>query len=299
MLKPLIKMSVATNFETFCKDLLVSTTMRSTISTRYLNICKRLNKDFWNIETTTGGCYIGSFGRNTANSYISDIDMLFELPWSTYTKYNNYVTNGQSALLQEVKKSISVTYPTTSLKADGQIVLVKFADGMEIEVLPTFKNSDDTFTFPDSNSNGSWKKTNPIPEINSVVYGDSITNHNLRHLCRMARAWKFYCNVPIKGLLIDTLAYRFLTNWKYHDKSYLYYDWMCRDFFEYLKNQTANQTIWNAIGSNQTISNPENFRYKATVAFNISKEAIQLHTDNKELSSKQKWREIYGNRYPS
>lgn len=292
-------MSVATNFETFCKDLLVSTTMRSTISTRYLNICKRLNKDFWNMETTTGGRYIGSFGRNTANGWISDIDMLFELPLSTYTKYNNYVTNGQSALLQEVKNSISTTYPTTSLKADGQIVLVKFADGMEIEVLPTFKNSDDTFTFPDSNDNGSWKKTNPIPEINSVAYGDSITNYNLRHLCRMARAWKFYCNVPIKGLLIDTLAHKFLTNWKYRDKSYLYYDWMCRDFFEYLKNQTTNQTIWNAIGSGQKISNPDNFRYKATIAFNISKEAIQLHTDNKEWSSKQKWREIYGNRYPS
>lgn len=30
--------------------------------------------------------------------------------------------------------SLAVTYPTTSLKADGQIVLVKFADEMEIEV---------------------------------------------------------------------------------------------------------------------------------------------------------------------
>lgn len=292
-------MSVSTNFETFCKDLLISSTLRSTISTRYLNICTRLNKDFWNVTATSGGRYIGSFGRNTANGWISDIDMLFELPWSTYTKYNNYITNGQSALLQDVRKSIAVTYPSTTVKGDGQIVLVKFADGMEIEVLPVFKNTDGSYTYADSNGGGSWKNTNPVPEINSIAYGDTITNYNLRHLCRMTRAWKFYCNVPIKGLLIDTLAYRFLTNWSYRDKSYLYYDWMCRDFFEYLKNQTTNQTIWYAVGSGQSIYNPDNFRYKATVAFNKSKEAIQYQTDNKEWSSKQKWREIYGNRYPS
>lgn len=292
-------MSVATNFEKFCNDLLIGTTLRSTISSRYTNICTRLNKDFWNMETTTGGRYIGSFGRNTANGRISDIDMLFEMPYSTYTKYNGYVTNGQSALLQAVKNSIAITYPSTTLKGDGQIVSVKFTDGMEIEVLPAFKNADGSYTFADSNGGGSWKKTNLIPEIESITYGDSITNYNLRPLCRMARAWKYNCNVPINGLLIDTLAYKFLINWTHKDKSYLYYDFMSRDFFEYLKNQTANQTIWYAIGSNQSIYNADNFRYKATVAFNLSKEAIELERTNKEWSSKRKWIEIYGNRYPS
>lgn len=291
-------MSVATYFESFCKDLLVGTALRSTISTRYLSICTRLNKDFWKMDTDSGGRYIGSFGRNTANGWISDIDMLFEMPWSTYNTYNGYITNGQSALLQAVKNSIAITYPGTDLKGDGQIVLVKFRDGMKIEVLPAFKNSDDSYTFADSNGGGSWKTTNPIPEIKAVATGDALTSNNLRHLCRMTRAWKHYCSVPIKGLLIDTLAYRFLTSWSYRDKSYLYYDWMCRDFFEYLKNQTENQTTWYAIGSSQIINNPDNFRYKATIAFNKTKEAIQYQTDNKEWSAKQKWKEIYGSRYP-
>ncbi len=114
----------------------------------------------------------------------------------------------------------------------------------------------------------------------------------------MARSWKHYCNVPIKGLLIDTLAYRFLTNWGYRDKSYLYYDWMSRDFFKYLKEQTSNQTTWYAIGSQQPIYNSGNFRYKATQAYNKSLEAIQNQTDNFEWTSKQKWRDIYGHRFP-
>lgn len=291
-------MSVATNFETFCKSLLIGTVQRSTISTRYLAICKRLNKDFWDMDTTSGGRYVGSFGRNTANSWVSDIDMLFEMPWSIYTKYNGYVSNGQSALLQAVKNSISTTYPTTYLKGDGQIITVSFSDDTKFEVLPVFKHEDSSYTFADSNGGGGWKKTNPIPEINAISTGDILTNNNLRPLCRMARSWKFYCNVPIKGLLIDTLAYRFLTNWSDRDKSYLYYDWMSRDFFAYLKDQNKDQTIWNAIGSGQYIYNSDNFRYKATIAYNKSLEAIKLQTDNYEWSAKQKWREIYGYRFP-
>jgi hypothetical protein len=291
-------MSVSTNFETFCNNLLVSQSKRSTISDRYLAICKRLNLDFWKMDTTSGGRYVGSFGRNTATGYVSDVDMLFEMPWSVYNNYNSYVTNGQSALLQAIKNSIATTYPNTDLKGDGQIVQVKFSDNMKIEALPAFKNDNGSYTFANSNNGGSWKKTDPVPEIEAVSNGDALTNNNLRPLCRMARAWKYHNTVPIAGLLIDTLAYRFLTDWSNRDKSYLYYDWLSRDFFYYLKNQDSTQTTWYAIGSGQSIYNPDNFRYKATVAYNKTLEAIQQETDGYTWSSKQSWREIYGTRFP-
>ena len=155
-------MSVATNFKSFCDELLIGTPKRSEISTRYTSICKRLNKDFWKMDVTSGGRYVGSYGRNTANSWVSDIDMVFEMPYSTYTQYNGYLGNGQSALLQAVKNSIALTYWNTSLKGDGQIVTVSFSDGMKFEVLPVFKNDNGSYTYADSNSGGSWKTTNPI-----------------------------------------------------------------------------------------------------------------------------------------
>jgi hypothetical protein len=291
-------MSVSTYFKEFSDKLLIGSIARSRYSTRYLAICRRLNIDFWGHNVTSGGRYIGSYGRNTANNWFSDIDMLFEMPWTEYWKYDGYLANGQSALLQAVKNSISTTYSTSKLKGDGQIVSVDFLNDPTFEVLPVFKNSDGTYIFADSNGNGSWKKTNPIPEIQSISTGDILTNSNLRRLCRMARAWKHYCSVPIKGLLIDTLAYRFLTNWSHRDKSYTYYDWMSRDFFKFLKEQNIDQTIWYAIGSSQPIYNNGNFRYKATQAYNKSLEAIQYQSDNKEWSSKQKWKQIYGNRFP-
>jgi hypothetical protein len=292
-------MSVATIFQTFCNNLKITQDKRSTISTRYNSICTRLNKDFWNMDTTHGGRYVGSYGRETANDWVSDVDMLFEMPSSLHTQYSNYIGNGQSAFLQAVKNSIEKTYPDSKIAGDGQVVKVRFADNTSFEVLPAFKNSDNTFTHANSNNGGSWQKTNPIPEIEAVNSGNISTNYNLRELCRMVRSWKYYCVVPIQGLLIDTLAYRFLTNWEHRSQSYLYYDWMSRDFFEYLRNQSENQTIWYALGSGQVIYNPDNFRYKATVAFNISKAAIDYHKEEKEWSAKQEWRKLYGFRFPS
>ncbi len=250
------------------------------------------------MDTSSGGRYVGSYGRETANSWVSDIDMIFEMPWSIKRQYNNYIGNGQSALLQAVKESISLTYPNTDLSGDGQIVKVKYSDNMIFEVLPAFKNSDASYTFANSNNGGSWKKTNPIPEIDAIKTGDALTNYNLKRLCRMARSWKFYCSVPIPGLLIDTLGYRFLTKWEYKNHSYLYYDWMSRDFFKYLKDQKKDQYFWYAIGSDQLIVCLGNFIAKASKAYFESLEAIKDESDNKPWSAKQKWRVIYGHRFP-
>ncbi len=291
-------MGVAAIFQAFCDELLISSGTRSAIATRNDAICTRLNKDFWNVEGTSGGRYIGSFGRNTANGRVSDIDMIFEMPHSVYNTYDDYDSNGQSALLQAVKRSIQQTYSSTDVRGDGQVVQVTFTDGMKFEVLPVFKGDSGIYTYADANNGGSWKTTNPIPEISAIATGDSDANYNLRPLCRMMRAWKYYCSVPINGLLIDTLAYRFLCDWAHRKDSYLYYDWMTRDFFAYLKNQSDTQTVWYAVGSGQAINNPDNFRYKATLAYNITNEAIAFLGDSKESSAKQKWKEIYGARFP-
>jgi hypothetical protein len=52
----------------------------------------------------------------------------------------------------------------------------------------------------------------------------------------MMRAWKKEWSVDIGGLLIDTLAYQFIENYEYRDKSYLYYDFLCRDCFKWISD---------------------------------------------------------------
>ena len=76
----------------------------------------------------------------------SDIDMLVEFPYATYSKFNAYSSNGQSALLQEVKGVLAKTYSTSSLKGDGQIISIPFSDGINFEILPAFLNKDGIYT---------------------------------------------------------------------------------------------------------------------------------------------------------
>ena len=227
-------MSIADKFQRFCSELRMGNDTVLTVSYRYHRITQQLNESFRGYSNdNANSLYVGSYGRGTA-IHVSDIDMLYMLPYEDYLRFNAYVGNGQSAMLQEVRNSIAQTYPQTFLKGDGQVVVIEFSDGICFEVVPCFLNDDDSFTYPDSNGGGRWKRTDPRPEINAVRSMDVRTNKNLRRLCRMARAWKDQWDVPIGGLLIDTLAYSFLKDWEYNDKSFLYYDWMTRDFFKYL-----------------------------------------------------------------
>lgn len=292
-------MALADWFNAFCSNLQVQDS--GTISTRYKNITRRLNTDFWTTTSDVAhSLYVGSYGRNTAISGFSDLDMLFQLPYSEYEKYNNYSGNGQSALLQVVKTSIEKTYSTTSIRADGQVIIVPFTDGISFEVVPAFINKNDSYTFPDANNGGSWRTTNPKPEIQAIRDRDNVCNGNLVPLCRMMRAWKRKWDVPIGGLLIDTLAYQFIENWGYKDKSYLYYDYMCRDFFKWMADQDKDQEFWKAPGSGQYVYGKGLFQYKATRCYNISLDAIAYETAalKREWSAKQKWRDIFGNDYP-
>ncbi|MCY9848546.1 SMODS domain-containing nucleotidyltransferase [Pectobacterium jejuense] len=292
-------MGLAEWFGGFCSNLIVKDD--GTISTRCRNITKRLNTDYWSTTSDTShSIYVGSYGRNTATQGFSDLDMIFQLPYSEYVRYNNYVGNGQSELLQSVKKSIEKTYSSTSIRGDGQVILVPFVDGITFEVIPAFINKDDSFTYPDANDGGRWRITNPKPEISAMKLRNDVTNRNLVQLCRMARAWKRKWDVPIGGLLIDTLAYQFIENWAYRDKSYLYYDYMSRDFFKWMADQDSDKVYWKAPGSGQYVFGKGLFQYKAKRCYNISLEAIEHETANpkREWSAKQRWREIYGTTFP-
>lgn len=292
-------MGLADWFSTFCSNLRVQD--GGTISQRYKSITRRLNTDFWNTTSDTShSLYVGSYGRNTAIKGFSDLDMVFELPSDLYFQYDKHSGNGQSALLQAVRASMQKTYPTTSIGGDGQVVVVSFQDGITFEVVPVFTNKAGSYTYPDSNNGGSWKITNPRQEIEAIRNRNAVCNGNLVALSRMARAWKRKWDVPIGGLLIDTLAYQFIDGWQYKIKSYLYYDYMCRDFFKWMSEQDSEQEYWKAPGSGQYVYGKGLFQYKAKRCYNISLEAIahETATPKQEWSAKQKWREIFGTEFP-
>ena len=193
--------------------------------------------------------------------------------------------------------AIEKTYSKTNLKADGQIISIPFVDGIDFEVLPAFINKDGTYTFANTNNGGSWKITDPKAEIEAINNMDKLCNHNLKRLCKMARAWKEKNNVDISGILIDILAYKFLSSWENRDKSFYYYDWMSRDFFEYVSKVSTDQYKWQAMGSGRYIYCFGKFQSKAKTAYEKAKEAIDDETKYPSFANSE-WRDIYGNKFP-
>jgi hypothetical protein len=263
------------------------------ISLRYEEITACLNKKFRDTESkTANSLQVGSYGRWTGIKSISDLDMLYIMPKS---KWDDYKIGGQSQLLTDTKDAIKVRYPTTIVKVDRLVVRVLYTN-FHVEVQPVFEQEDGSFKYPDTYNGSSWKITKPREEIKAMSEFVTQKNKNLRRLCKMARAWKNKHGVGMGGLLIDTLAYNFLKSTNdYDDKSYLYYDWLSRDFFKYLADQ-PDQYYYAALGSGQRVKVKQKFQKKAQKAYELCLKAIEAE---KTDSVNDKWKKIYGRPFPA
>jgi hypothetical protein len=292
-------MSVADDFKAFRANYLIPASTVSSISYRYKRITRQLNIDFWTTDSETShSLYVGSYGRDTAAKGVSDLDVSFTLPNSVYHQYNDHAGNGQSALLQAVRTSISRTYANSYVGGDGQVVALNFTDGIRFEILPVFVNDQNTFTFADSNNGGSWKVCDPRNEMNAFGVRNVAANRNLKAVSRMARVWRDRHGVPISGMLIDTLAYQFIDLWEHKDKSYMFHDWLVRDFMQYLSMIDRTQNYWRAPGSGSHVSKKGNFQTPAATAYVAACSAIDHEAHSRPQTAHNKWREIFGSTYP-
>lgn len=291
------EVTVYNDFNGFCNKLRMSDYVVNNVRTRYQAITKRINEDFWSSTSNTNhSYYVGSYGRGTS-IYTSDIDIIVELPWKEYSRFNDYAWNGQSSLLSAVRSSLMKTYSTSKISADGQVVDISFSDGVKFEVVPSFKYSDDSgFCYPDTNNGGSWKSMNPVLEMKCFNGRNSMTKGNLKKLCRMARAWKNEHQVLMSGILIDTTAYRFMQNYEYAENSYTYFDWMSRDYFKYLYDN-AEKIFWDKPGEGY-IKRKYSIKNDAKFAYEKACEAIEDAQKGYDYCWHSEWREIYGSKFP-
>lgn len=284
-------MSVATMFSDFIGNLVI--TNSETISLRYGELTAALNKSFRETESKVANTIqVGSFGRGTGVNGISDLDMLYIMPKS---KWDDYKDGKQLKLLQDVKDAILGRYPKTEVRVDRLVVTVTYTD-FYVEVQPVFEQDDGTFKYPDTKNGGAWKQTKPREEMAAVSEMDEKKNANLRRLCKMSRAWKNKHGVGIGGLLIDTLAYNFLnTTSEYDTKSFLYYDFLNRDFFKYLSD-LPEQDRYEAPGSGQHVKVKKAFQRKAKKAHKLCLDAIEAENN---VGVNDKWKKVYGRPFPS
>ena len=280
-------MQVKDDFNEFISNLQIDNF--DDINTSLEGIAKKLNQKYYDNSTTDNYLMVGSMGRNTSIKGESDIDVIYELPDEVFERFDDYESNGQSQLLNEIRDTLKEKYPSTDIKGDGQVVVISFTK-YKIELVPGFKQDNNSYKYPDTHDSGSWKITKPILEIEEA--NNMINNTSTyRDICQMIREWKANNGVTICGLLIDILIKDFLDNnyeYKWKPKSD-YYE-LLKSVFKYLSDQDEDRKQWNAMGSNQIIENKNfNFIKKGKKAYN------KLSNSTDESST---LRELFGSRFP-
>lgn len=284
-------MTTSQAFSEFLENIKVDNS--ETISNRYHEITKKLNKTFRETDSETDNCLrVGSYGRYTGIKGISDLDMLYIMPSSKWDEYKN----NPDKLLKDVKAALKERYPNTKVKDDRLVVDVFFTD-FKFEVQPVFEEQDGdetNYKFPDTKYD-SYRITKPKQEQAEMTSFRQEHGDTHRLLCKMMRSWKNNVGQAIGGLLIDTLTHRFLSNHSEYDHAGTsVFDELCRDFFEYLMNE-PKQDHYQALGSGQDVKVKKPFQAKAKKAYNKSVDAI-AETD--ETKRNDLWREIFGRQFP-
>lgn len=288
-------MSLKEDFNTFISSL--EPTNIDEMETTVGEIAKKLNKKYYGLtgDSSSHMYIVGSVGRTTSIKGVSDLDILFELPDSVYKQYDAYESNGQSALLKDVRIVLKDRYPNTKISGDGQVVVIKFSN-YTVELVPGFKQTDNSFKYPDTHDGGKWRTTKPLEEIAESKSTSEDTDGNFKYIANMLRAWKNKQGFKFGGLLIDTLTYNFLnSNTEYKNIEFDSYLDMTKELFKYLKELNKSQSYWYALGSNQQVYNCDNGKF-VNKAKSVHKKIENLTEESSNIN--KELRKIFGNKFP-
>jgi Second Messenger Oligonucleotide or Dinucleotide Synthetase domain len=237
---------------------------------------------------------VGSYGKGTATRPPSDLDMLFLLPPSEYYRVERLLGNKQSQLLQEVKKGLEGTFPRTDLRADGEVVVAPFQT-YNVEVVPAFELTDGTYITAHTENNGSWRVSNPAAERQRIVSVDAISAKKATHLLKMLKAWKRECSVEMKSISLEVLACIFVEQWPFKDRSLLWYDWMVRDFFAFLRPYVNGWTL--VPGTTEKIQLGNTWATKCQSAYDRSLKACAYEEHDCGRLAAEQWQKVFGEQF--
>ncbi len=287
--------SLGERFKEFLANLEIDN--RAFIISSVKGITKAFNQRYWGIKSDIKNTYIiGSYGRGTAIKGIKNINLLAVLPRELYEIYENIQGNGQNVLLLEIKEFLQGVYEMTHINEEGHL-LVPFPD-LTFEFIPTFATPRKNYIYPDIKEGGNWVAFNPVKEISVLDEANYKYNGKVKHLAKVMRAWKSHHDVPISGMLLDTLVLNFMEEWEDNDKSFAFYGFMIQDYLEYLAGRRKEQLHWYAKGSNRVLPSTEDFGEKANYTYITVRNALSFENEGKWREANKVWREIFGPSFP-
>lgn len=256
--------------------------------TKYTGVCQKLYSHYYDGEYDDGKKYLfGSYKTKTNVRPLTedqDVDVLFKIPQSTYDKFDKYESNGQAALLQEVRNILKEKYTTTdTIKAWGKVVLVQFQENHHnVELLPALEQDDGAFLIPNSENGGSWETFDPRAEVERFQTSNESTNGLTRELAKMLKTWAHNTtSMSYKSCkrLDDVIT--FLDEFYPQGKETTSYAKIVFDFFDYMSSRCGDDIK----------------SYINTALFHARK-ALEYDSNEKPVEASEQWRTIFGDKFP-
>jgi len=287
-------MSVSDRFTTFLSNISLTVDQKTRGAERKDAVVKALNAHYWgSTSNTANSTYVGSWGKFTRMRPPRDVDVLFTLPASVYNRFQLRSGNKQSQLLQEVKNVLSNTFDRTAIRGDGPVVIVPFT-AYSVEVIPAFSATAGGHLVCFTDGGGHYERADYAAEAASIKNSNDTTK-NTRDLVRMMKRWQGYCSVPIKSFYLELLAVEFLGSWAHRGKSATWYDYMVRDFLEFMIGKADGYLF--APGTYALLALGSGWKSKAESALARAKKACDYEPSYAGLAGDE-WQKIFGTDIP-
>ncbi len=272
--------TIQEQFKKFYENIKLTPTQREDAKKKYDGVCKKLHDHYYPDVEYMGQTrlLIGSYGKHTHIRPARDVDVIFCMPNDKFDQYDDNQSNGQSQLLQDIKKILEEKYPDTPIKADVKVVKLEFSDPTHnIELLPAWELENGTFRTPNSKNSGKWDIDDPRSEIEAIRNSDEETGQT-KMLIRMIKKWSEQCSVKVTSYKIEKAVLNFFAS---HDK-YNKYSNLVKDFFGFWYNNTID----------------ENLKSHLNTALNRAKKACEYEDEDKLEKAVDEWKKIFGDDFP-
>ncbi|MBE1551917.1 hypothetical protein GGC64_006004 [Mycobacterium sp. OAS707] len=236
---------------------------------------------------------LGSLAKKTGIRPLADVDVLFRMPPGTYSRFNDYTGNGQSALLQEVREVLRQRYPRTEIRGDGPVVVVSFSDQPAVEVVPGVLVADGSNILyaeawvPVTRDGGEWERADYGAELGALDAADGPLGGQLRRLIRYMKAWRRHCDTELKSIVLELMAVDFAKTWSDERSSFTFDDWLVRDFLRYMVNNYT--TTYRLPGTAKTIETGYGWYIEA-----LEDAAEACRHDPDDVLYRHYWRKVLG-----
>lgn len=254
-----------------------------------------LNNHYWIAPQTSHSILSGSWAKGTQVRPLRDVDMIFELPWDVFARYEGRSGNRQSQLLQEIKTVLAEKYHRTDLRGDGQAVVIPLSR-VCVEVVPAFRDEHGWYWICDASDGGSYQRTALFHEAADIDVAEQSLSGCARPLIRMLKSLQRFLDIPVNSFIIERLLLEFLPTRSKATIAYRWYDWMIRDFLSYMINRSPEYIV--LPGTSQIVPFGDNWKDKVKRAHQTAVVACEYEARNLDEAAGSAWQALFGAAIP-